>query len=730
MLHAPLAPLLLLPVPLRREGASGAAGVAGLLSEDLLGRRRRVLLPPGAAVVLLRVLEHLDVALAHVLAVQDLLHDGDVRAAGQDHDGLAGGLPVALHDHPDGVPVLRHALDDVVLAEEGVDILLRGAEGQASQAHRRRGARQLRGRLVLLLAPLACRHLLPEGPHGPHLLGQGREHRVHREHARRACARGCAGRGGGRGAGADVQAAAAAEGAGVGRAEGPGTACALPGRRPAEVHVRRALLVRPPLGPLAPHHIRGRAGAGAPEVHGHARGARPVLWRRHRPRRPVVVPRHGAAKGPALEAGVVGRLRRAAVLRRIVGSEGLRRAPVAGCGDALGRAIVGARRPVKQLEGRADLGAHGHVVVVLEGGRGVPRVGVVVRDVADAAGGWASSALVAAVLLLTVREVGGQVAVVLAALLQRGQVRDALAALGAVHRELVGVLREEVLQPLVRLLQVQAGALRERDAEHAQQELALPRRVHVLAALGDDVLLGDAHGLDVLVVVGEAAVRRRSLLEAQLVRALSEQEDLDVAILAALRRGRGAGHLHDLHVLLVARRPGGDRRLELHPRKAGGAAVAVQHELHGVLVLQVGAVRGGEEGLDVRHGRAVRQAAQLHGGLVGLVLLLLPQVELRDCARPLRRAGGPRLTVAGGRAVLSGGLRVGGLRRGAEQQRDALLAGLAGHLEELRVLLEPAPQAALLLHAVPQGPREQGAEVAEEEGVPLALPQELHQLRE
>mmetsp|Transcript_98815 Transcript_98815/g.213254 ORF Transcript_98815/g.213254 Transcript_98815/m.213254 type:complete len:869 (+) Transcript_98815:225-2831(+) len=710
--HRALAPAEALAVPLR-EGARRASRVPRLGMDPLRRRRRGVPVMLLATLVLLGVLEHLDVALAHVLAVQDLLHDGDVPVAGEQHDGLSGCLPVALHDHPDGVPVLHNALDDVVLAEEGVDVLLRGGEGEAPEPHGRDPARRLRGRLGLRLAPLAPRHL----PEGAHLLGQGREHGVHGQHARHRHA-GSTGRGAGQ---AGRQAAAA-----------------LPCGEAAEVHVR----LRLPVGARAPapHHRRRRAGgpAGeAPEVHRHARGgARPVHGVA-----PAARPLHAEGR-----AGALGRLRRA--VRHAggagvpVGAEGLRRAPVAGRGDALGRAVAAARRPVHKPEGRGDLGA-GETVV--EGRGGIPRVvggevvgpaearcgapPVLVRDVVDAASGRTSRALVVAVLLLALREVGGQVAVALAAVLHRREEGDALAALGAVHRELARVLCEEVLQPLVGFLQVEAGALRERDAEHAQEELALPRRVHVLAALRDDVLLGDAQGLDVLLVVRESAVRRRGLLEAQLVRALGEQEDLHVALLVLLAlRGRpGAGHLHDLHVLRVARRPGGRRVDELHPREARRAAVAVQHQLHGVLGLEVGAVLGPEEGLDVRDGGPVGQPAQLHGGLVGLVLLLLPLLELREralAAVARRRRLRPRRG-----AVAARGLRIGGAR-GSEQERDALLARLAGDLEELRVLLEPAPEAALLLHAVPQRAREQRAEVAQEEGVPLPLPEELHQLRE
>mmetsp|Transcript_35889 Transcript_35889/g.92381 ORF Transcript_35889/g.92381 Transcript_35889/m.92381 type:complete len:245 (+) Transcript_35889:2241-2975(+) len=244
------------------------------------------------------------------------------------------------------------------------------------------------------------------------------------------------------------------------------------------------------------------------------------------------------------------------------------------------------------------------------------------------------------------------------------------------------------------------------------------------------MLLGDAESLDALVLVVHAAVRRGRLLEAELVGALREQENLHVAFLALPSLADGlAGDLHHLHVLLVARRPRSRGRRELDARKPRGAAVTVQHKLHGIVVVQVRAVRA-EEVLDVLNSRAVRQAAELHGRRVELVFLLLALLELGQRLLGAEARGGLGLASAARGHGRGSPLRVAcpHVAPRAEQQRDALLAGLAGHLEQLRVLLEPAPQSTLFLHAMPQVPWQQGAQVTQEQRVPLSRSQELHQL--
>mmetsp|Transcript_90758 Transcript_90758/g.163846 ORF Transcript_90758/g.163846 Transcript_90758/m.163846 type:complete len:204 (-) Transcript_90758:412-1023(-) len=135
-----------------------------------------------------------------------------------------------------------------------------------------------------------------------------------------------------------------------------------------------------------------------------------------------------------------------------------------------------------------------------------------------------------------------------------------------------------------------------------------------------------------------------------------------------------------------------------------------------------------EESLHVLHRRAVGQSPELHRCLV--VLLLLHPGRLELCRH---QACGNKAT--GHLIQLSHRLRrQWGLVRPAvahpKDQGDAFLARLARDKEEPVVLLEPAPQAALLLDSMPQGPRQQGAEVRQEQRVLGARAQQLHQLRQ
>mmetsp|Transcript_35889 Transcript_35889/g.92378 ORF Transcript_35889/g.92378 Transcript_35889/m.92378 type:complete len:388 (+) Transcript_35889:882-2045(+) len=378
--------------------------------------------------------EDLDVAAAHPLATEDAARELSIRAAAHLHEGLARGAAIAAAEEVDGLGILADAVHNVVLAEEIEDVLLAGAEGQAAQAHRRRRTPlpvpvRRRRRRPGTAAWASAIHL-----QAGHLLRQRGQDRVHGQHAVEAChARSCRlrgrrrdgqGRGSGRGAAAGRQAGtvAADEGARVGCAEGQRGACALPGRL-AEVDVRR--LVRAALHVLAPH-CRWRASvAAAPEVHGHSRGPRPVRWRRHRPRRPVVVPGDAAAEGAVrgtCRAVAEGEVGVHATLPGPVRSEGLRRAPVARGPDLLGRALVasccGSPAHDRVRRHGLHLGAHRHELAPSR-----PRhaaafhlTQVLVRDVADASGRWTSRALGASavVLLLGVREAGGEVPVVLA----------------------------------------------------------------------------------------------------------------------------------------------------------------------------------------------------------------------------------------------------------------------------------------------------------------------------
>mmetsp|Transcript_78961 Transcript_78961/g.221329 ORF Transcript_78961/g.221329 Transcript_78961/m.221329 type:complete len:396 (-) Transcript_78961:250-1437(-) len=254
---------------------------------------------------------------------------------------------------------------------------------------------------------------------------------------------------------------------------------------------------------------------------------------------------------------------------------------------------------------------------------------------------------------------------------------DHLAALGTVHREFVGVLRQEVLQALVGLLQVQAGASRECDSKHAEQKRPLTRRRHVLPALFDDVFLGHAQGLEVVIVVASAhlAVGGCGPLEAELVRPLSVEEDLHIAVRAHVTRsagcGRRPGQLHDAHVQLLT---GGQRCLrrgKLHTGEARGTAIAIQNQLYGVLVLQRLRMWP-EKALDVGHRRAVWEPAELHRGLVLLLLLLLRRLRLRGSLRCQGDGCGPGINGTWATRGRAGG----GVCTCAKQKGHTFLPGL------------------------------------------------------
>mmetsp|Transcript_10115 Transcript_10115/g.29946 ORF Transcript_10115/g.29946 Transcript_10115/m.29946 type:complete len:262 (+) Transcript_10115:194-979(+) len=115
----------------------------GLIAPLLVRVARHALLLAGRGaaahaleVAVLPVQEDLDVAAAHPLAAEDAPGQLRVIAAAHLHEGLPRRAAVAAAEEVDSLGVLADAVDDVVLAEEVEDVLLRGAEGEAAEADR------------------------------------------------------------------------------------------------------------------------------------------------------------------------------------------------------------------------------------------------------------------------------------------------------------------------------------------------------------------------------------------------------------------------------------------------------------------------------------------------------------------------------------------------------------------------------------------------------------------
>mmetsp|Transcript_23506 Transcript_23506/g.54551 ORF Transcript_23506/g.54551 Transcript_23506/m.54551 type:complete len:266 (-) Transcript_23506:765-1562(-) len=143
------------------------------------------------------------------------------------------------------------------------------------------------------------------------------------------------------------------------------------------------------------------------------------------------------------------------------------------------------------------------------------------------------------------------------------RVHDELTALVPVNGELCGVVRKEELEALIHLLQVGAGAWRQRDSEHAEQHPPVSRLAHLGPALCCNEVTGHSSG------VGH---RHASLLGGflqspglALARAIGIKENLYISV------------FHSTEVQLVTGSRGCLLRFENHAREAGRAAVAIHH---------------------------------------------------------------------------------------------------------------------------------------------------------